>query len=109
MEQGATRRSIGQDAQGNLWVTRATIRILVSSRETHSSLPDAEMRTVCLHEIGHALGLFGHSTNNEDIMFFCGTPSSTGALTERDRQTIGHLYQAYPIGTAPASAWDSQD
>jgi predicted Zn-dependent protease len=56
-------------------------------------LKQDEMEEACLHEIGHALGLSGHSTNNNDAMFFCMRPSPVTLLTERDQNTIAHLYE----------------
>jgi tetratricopeptide (TPR) repeat protein len=59
-------------------------------------VPDIEMRAVCLHETGHALGL-GHSANNKDVMFFSETSEHKLALTARDKATIARLYADYPV------------
>jgi predicted Zn-dependent protease len=52
---------------------------------------------VMLHEMGHALGLAGHSPNDRDIM---GDPPrrDVAGLSSRDRNTPRALY-ARPIGT----------
>lgn len=50
----------------------------------------------CLHEIGHALGITAHSTNNKDVMFYIirsDAPRLT--LSDRDRATIRKLYWGY--------------
>jgi tetratricopeptide (TPR) repeat protein len=109
VEQGVTRHSIGQDDEGNPWIMKEDIRILVKHRNGGEPLTDSEMRAVCMHEIGHALGLYGHSTNTEDIMFFSGTPATSGSITDRDRRTIVRLYESYPEGSAPSSSWDSEE
>jgi len=50
-------------------------------------------RRVDLHEIGHALGLLGHSKNPDDIMFASVLPSTKSvALTARDVKTLTMLY-----------------
>ncbi len=51
------------------------------------------MRWICLHEIGHALGLMGHSTNHSDVMY-SSMPLATNnrGLSERDKNTVKHLY-----------------
>jgi hypothetical protein len=49
-----------------------------------------------LHEVGHALGMHGHSPNNHDVMFSACTLSSnaaTATLSERDTNTIRKIYQ----------------
>jgi hypothetical protein len=53
---------------------------------------DADIKKTCLHEIGHALGLQGHSPNAGDIMYYAISPRQKSALTERDRATINDLY-----------------
>lgn len=47
----------------------------------------------CLHEVGHALGMHGHSPNNHDVMFLAATPEPTALLTERDKATIRRIYR----------------
>lgn len=58
-----------------------------------SSLPEDALRTVTLHEVGHALGL-PHSGDSNDVMF----PSSRAVSpSDRDRQTLELLY-LLPMG-----------
>lgn len=65
--------------------------------EAHSH--DSMVQTLT-HEMGHALGLLGHSDNPKDVMYFCSTQANKGAhLTRRDIQTMKRLYQ----GTTMAS------
>jgi predicted Zn-dependent protease len=52
------------------------------------------------HEMGHALGIAGHSPNPEDIMYALA-PSTSQKLTDRDRETLRKLY-AKPNGTVLA-------
>lgn len=55
-------------------------------------LPEDALRTVALHEVGHALGL-PHSGDPADVMF----PSSRAIVpTDRDRQTLELLYLLPP-------------
>ena len=72
--------------------------------DTMNSLRPAEIvepgecATVCLHEIGHSLGVM-HSTACPDLMFFGRSSKQTGDLTSRDKATIARLYKNYPVCT----------
>lgn len=47
----------------------------------------------CLHELGHTLGMHGHSPNSLDVMFPAATLSGNATLSERDKKTIQKIYQ----------------
>jgi predicted Zn-dependent protease/Flp pilus assembly protein TadD len=49
---------------------------------------------ISLHELGHLLGIVGHSKNPHDIMF--PTPTMASAPSERDMATIQQLYAHKP-------------
>jgi predicted Zn-dependent protease len=76
----------------------AVSHILVTARWGNGRVADLhEIYGTLLHEMGHALGLAGHSPDPRDIMAPNMNPSQAG-LTERDRNTLKALY-ARPIGT----------
>lgn len=50
-----------------------------------------EYKNTCTHELGHALGWFGHSNNNSDIMYAYG--NSVTSLTTRDKNHISQVYR----------------
>jgi predicted Zn-dependent protease len=72
--------------------------ILVTGRWQDGRLADLhDVHRVLLHEMGHALGLMGHSPDSGDIMG--GPPrEDVAGLSQRDRTTLKMLY-ARPIGT----------
>ncbi len=76
-------------------ISRVTMVILASSR-TDAPMSDDEMKKVCLHEVGHAIGINGHSNDNRDVMFFSESPTIWPALTKRDSTTVRLLYVNYP-------------
>ncbi len=54
------------------------------------------MLSLCLHEVGHVLGIQGHSANINDIMFYRDADNPPTELSERDKATMRRLYSAYP-------------
>ncbi|MCG9127656.1 tetratricopeptide repeat protein [Candidatus Poribacteria bacterium] len=69
--------------------------LILEGEENNKELSQAEMRTVCLHEIGHALGLWGHSPHPGDI---CYPTASAQTPSQRDINTLLRLYNT-PINT----------
>lgn len=66
-------------------------RIHLQTRTRGQIVSQKNMYGVALHEIGHALGIMGHSKNNNDIMF--PTTNTIGVHTSRrDVNTIMHIY-----------------
>lgn len=58
-------------------------------------LSDHYARRIDLHEIGHALGILGHSRFPNDIMFSTILPADVNAsLTNRDKNTLMKIYTA---------------
>lgn len=78
-------------------ITRATMTILTTPRGPGPAMSQDQFTKVCLHEVGHAIGINGHSNNNKDIMFFSESPSIWPSLTNRDRATAMRLYASYPV------------
>ena len=74
-------------------------RILVTARWHDDEEADLHViYATVLHEMGHALGLTGHSPHPEDIMYAKIERGRTAGLSPRDRRTLAALYTR-PIGT----------
>jgi len=90
-------------------IDRATVNLLtIPLPFGNSQEQDAVIKNVCLHEIGHALGLAGHSHNPNDIMAKSVQSYNTVAtvsLSQRDRNTISRLYSDLP---AIQARWKAQ-
>jgi tetratricopeptide (TPR) repeat protein len=79
-------------------IDRARITFLTTRMIMHGQLNPEKARWFALHEIGHALGLLGHSPNHEDIMYWaCPSSFTEVKLTPRDKQTLKMLYTS-PTG-----------
>lgn len=70
--------------------------VLLSLNETGSAFPftDNLVRTLCLHEIGHSIGLLGHSARASDVLY-CSAPivDREDHLSPRDVATLALLYE----------------
>ncbi len=73
--------------------------LLISGRKSKGGAEASPqlLHAVVLHEVGHALGLGGHSTSAADIMYGSITPGFDYTLSASDRLTLSKLYSS-PIG-----------
>jgi len=72
-------------------LSKADIQINLGTFDQHLYDPRVVYK-VSLHELGHLLGIIGHSKNPKDIMF--PSITLTSQLSERDVKTIRNLYAA---------------
>lgn len=92
-------KSIAEAGEAELFtskkgIVRGTIALLTVPLMESLPLTDNRMRNICLHEIGHVLGMAGHTTNPHDAMFYSiGVGDVWKDLTKRDANTIVRLYQ----------------
>ena len=70
--------------------------LVLESDGTIGDLSQEKMRTVCLHEFGHAIGLWGHSPNTDDV---CHATANAQYPTQRDINTLLKIYNT-PLHTA---------
>src|SRR5262249_48931115 len=95
-EQGVCHlRSVERPGENFIRIEHADIRILTVDRESERPIGEDDMKKTCLHELGHALGLQGHSTNNHDIMFYSVSPTVWPVLSKRDKATLLGIYGMY--------------
>lgn len=94
-------RKVSQPAEGgeakvypsNRGIQRASIVILTTDPAPELKLTPELMKIICLHEIGHTLGLLGHSGNPQDIMYSTIPIAYEGkSLSSRDQSTLRRLY-----------------
>lgn len=87
---GNTEVHIAKDSNA---IDRTSTVILIAPVPGGTGFSTNTIAKVCLHELGHAMGLHGHSSNNHDVMFFLAdTPSVPLQLSDRDKRTIKKLY-----------------
>ncbi|HEY9788276.1 MAG TPA: tetratricopeptide repeat protein [Candidatus Obscuribacterales bacterium] len=95
VEQGNALVETSNAAEGDEAIRKARIILLLRNSEGNF-LSEGDLRKVVLHEVGHTLGICGHSINNADVMFFENAPTCSEVLTSRDRKTMARLYESYP-------------
>src|SRR5262249_32317709 len=71
----------------------ATIVVLVKDKPIGPLRNRLLVEKICLHEMGHALGMNGHSPNSRDVMYSSANLDDKPVLSERDKNTIRKLYQ----------------
>lgn len=71
------------------------ILLTTTPSATEKQIPVNIMQAASLHEIGHGLGILGHSPDADDVMF-CSVPAAdqSKGLSERDANTLTHLYRS---------------
>jgi predicted Zn-dependent protease len=78
-------------------LVKGTITLLTVPLVEQLPLTDNRMRRGCLHEIGHVLGLAGHTSNPDDAMFYSmSVDDKWKDLNVRDANTIVRLYSKPP-------------
>ena len=70
--------------------------LVLESDGTVGELSQEKMRTVCLHEFGHAIGLWGHSPSTDDV---CHAMATAQHPTPRDVNTLLKIYNT-PLHTS---------
>lgn len=73
-------------------IVRSDINLAVYYPGSNEKIPDDELKTIAIHELGHAIGIRGHSPYPDDIMYYSKTRHSA-TLSQRDINTIGMLYK----------------
>jgi hypothetical protein len=73
-------------------------RILITARWSNGHEADPrDIQVTVMHEMGHALGIYSHSPDPDDIMYKSESRNPHPHLSARDRATLKLLY-ALPIG-----------
>lgn len=96
-----------------LGVTRLTVAsgqmkvfIYLLRPNYYPQLPEKTLSAAFLHELGHAVGIFGHSEKPTDVMYTFEVSSSgngkltqdkLGAVSSRDVNTLKLIYDAEPV------------
>jgi len=73
---------------------RGFLRIQIPRKPGAPPVPDAEIRSICLHEIGHLLGLV-HSSDSKDVMY-AGKSGGADHIGPGDLAQLQRLYGDLP-------------
>lgn len=78
---------------GRNGIVKGTIAFLTTPLVADMPLTVNRLRLIFLHEIGHVIGLAGHTNNPKDAMFYSiNVADAWKDLTERDANTVIRLY-----------------
>lgn len=84
-------------------ITSATITFLTVGPAKMPVVTENYLKRIALHEIGHAIGIGGHSPNSDDIMYAAIYPEDKPAtLTGRDKATVAALYADGAVSSVPS-------
>ena len=87
---------IRPDPNGHQTEIQVEIEIFVRQAKQIEFLRPEDLGTILLHEIGHAIGIWGHSSKSSDIMYF---QPVVNKLSARDIATINQLLKE-PVGSS---------
>ena len=78
--------------QGRIYLHKAVI--LIAKKDPIGFIQsDAALLKVTLHEIGHAIGMIGHSNSINDIMYYSTASTKNTSPSTRDIDTVNKLYR----------------
>lgn len=90
---GAEKGGITQPTFDGTNIVKSKI-VISTTTDKGEKLPEKVIYHVLLHEIGHSIGIMGHSTDPNDIMY-TGTSVFLPHLSKRDKNTARALYISY--------------
>lgn len=73
-------------------IIQSDVNLATYYPDSNAPIPAEDLKAIAVHEMGHAIGLRGHSPNPDDIMFYSKTRQQN-TLSQRDINTIGMLYK----------------
>lgn len=73
-------------------IIKSDMKILTIDPNTGNDLEDSFIYFATLHEIGHSLGMKGHSPKQEDVMY-AKSSTAKAELSQRDLNTINLFYR----------------
>ena len=73
-------------------LSRCLMKFVTKPLSTALPLNADRFHTVCLHEIGHALGLIGHTANPDDVMFYSVTMKKHRKISDSEIKRLKKLY-----------------
>ena len=77
--------------QGKIYLGKADVSVAKHS-PSGWKFTDVQLNKIALHEIGHAIGILGHSENINDIMYYSTEMQRQSTLSSKDVETARKIY-----------------
>lgn len=106
-DSGTTFVTFKKSAGNGLKMSRALIEIYARQGGTMRTIDETALWNVCLHEVGHALGIVKHLHGQDDVMyaFLREGLSAEKQLTSRDQKTVNALYKDAPVNQSASDKY----
>lgn len=87
-----------KNESGKERIKQSTISVLANQAGAQRAIDELVLRHICIHELGHALGVRKHLLDIDDVMYpSCNENHPKPYLHDGDIKTIAELYKNHPV------------
>ena len=90
-DQAGLTKTAYMKIQGRTYLGHADVYV-AKNRSDGWKFTDVQLNKIAMHEIGHAIGILGHSENINDIMYYSTASQRQSTLSSKDVDTVKKIY-----------------